>query len=251
MAKFQMGRNRFTSPPFIAQTFHESLLMPGGGRLEIVSTNAANFLGQINAMADGVVQAFRDPANGKIRIPAGVPVVRASADGPSSAGSLTPAAPVTAADGPVQTYTNANIGTGTDANPNPAPISTTPVGPVPTSWPTTFAKGYRLATGDDFGADGTPVATVGEFYLTAFDVEDVMNNPDIELIRWNTLIYINWLPFWPNTAIPGLMTPKSYDLAGVQLSPAQATNVATVVWPANVQAAVRRAYQITYGREVA
>lgn len=236
MAQFTLGKNRLTSPPFIAEQFNETLLIPAGARLDTITpaATAGSFLAQVNGAPAGILK----DNNGKIRIPAGVPVVRAAADGPAAANSFTVGAVQN-----VTTYTNAN----TANNLNPAPIPTAPVSGGSIG---TFAKGFRLAVNGDFNADGSPVAATGEFYLTAFDVEDAANNPDIELIRGQTLIYINWLPFWP-TPVAGLTIPVvQYDLFGNALNAAQLTAAAAVFWPANVQAALKRVYQITYGREV-
>lgn len=249
MAQVSMNwpaNNRRTSPPFIAEQFEPELLFPGGGRLDIVTpqATAGSFLAQAAAQQGVLVDG-----NGKIRIPAGTMVVRTATQ---RDGYTAPTAPATQAIVAGGTPT-----TGPDATALAAGTYNASVGTAVTGW--------RLATQADFDASGniaaqTPAAnTIVEAFLIAFDVIDAMANPNIELIRPQTLIFINWLPYWPNAyAIPNsgvFPAQQQYpNLAGQPLAttgtpPAPA--ISGVLWPANVQAAVRRIYQTIYGREVA
>lgn len=243
MARIEMpwpANNRRTSPPFIAEPFDERMMFPGGGRLDIVTpaTTANSFLA-VAAANPGILT----DANGKIRIPAGVLVVRTAVQRDGYTAPATPTTQALSPTAPVDTSTSAaNI-----AAANPPNV--------------TAVTGWRLAIAADFDAGGNPTAAnnIVEAYLTAFEVLDAMNNPGIELLRPQTLIYINWLPFWPNPyalANTGLTpsTQQYTNLAGASLPvsgtpPAPA--ISGVLWPATIQAAIRRIYQTTYGREVA
>lgn len=229
MAQFTVGQNRMTFPPFIAHKFDETMLLPGGGRLDITANGG--FLPQMDKPEFAGI--FKD-SKGKIRLPAGLLVVRSGTDRMAYADTL-----------PTANSLPAIPATGV--------IPTSPMGPVKNPVGT-FAKGFRLAEAADFANGASPA----QVYLTAFDVEDAMNNPDIELILPGTLIYINWLPYWPEVMAGLQNSPKWFPLEGAPIQPqspdtgeaGRAKTLTDILWPAEVQAAIARLYGVTYGREV-
>lgn len=110
----------------------------------------------------------------------------------------------------------------------PATITGTPTTPLSPVVPAVFAgsgeanKGFKLfsnAPGGTANFPGTsipPVPTLtaaDEVYIVAFDVIDLQNNPDVELVRPTTLVYENW--FWWNMPLPSAPAniPSSWNNA--------------------------------------
>jgi hypothetical protein len=221
MARFSLPSNQRTNPVWAAETLDYKHIMPGGARLN----NDPTILAAMLAFRSGVtIPGQSSQVSMRYRIQSGTVVARNIGQSPINVGRTAPGSAPTVSPAvntqgnPFATPPAQTSILGTTVGQIPAPGSAAAPGtslPAPAPGGTAYVLPNRDAV---VTAAGTTVWTPGAFmpvipallpvaapifadplafelYLVAFEVPDIEINPDIELVRWGTLIYENMLPF--------------------------------------------------------
>lgn len=226
MARFSTPVNQRTNPVWAAETLDYKHILPGGARIN----NDPTILAQMAAFQSGAAAGKIVNTSGNLvdlpqimryRIQSGTVVARNIGQPPINVGRTAPGSMPTVSPA-VNTQGNPFATPPTPASIQGGTPATAGQIPAPATAPATVTPGgsaYALPNRDAVAtAAGTTVWQPGAFmpvipallpvvapvftdplafelYLVAFEVPDIQINPDIELVRWNTLIYENMLPF--------------------------------------------------------
>lgn len=229
MARFSTPVNQRTNPVWAAETLDYKHIMPGGARIN----NDPTILGAMAAFKFGATPGKIVNTSGnlvdlpkidKYRIQSGTVVARnigqpAINIGRNAPGTMPTVSPAVNTQGnpfatpPVPASIQGTTGTppvqvGQIQAPGTAPTTVTPGGSAyslpnrdtvtTTAGTTVWTPGAFMPVIPALLPVVAPVFTdplAFELYIVAFEVPDIEINPDIELVRWNTMIYENMLPF--------------------------------------------------------
>ncbi len=208
MARFSLPVNQRLNPPWAAETLDYTKILPGGARLD----NSAAILALMGAYQSGVPVGAGGQSSQRYRVQSGTIVARNIGTPAMNLGRGNPGL----GSLPVVGTTTVPATNGVPFSQPPAPTALTggtPLVKATTGTPPNPPNRDNVTT-----TTGNTVLTPGmfyplipalfnilaptfldplafELYLVAFDLPDISVNPDIELVRLNTLVYENMLPF--------------------------------------------------------
>lgn len=188
MAKMKINGPTMTSPVWAADFVGPEHLIPGGARLNAAAFNAPDAVTVTVAAGGAAVAATAVPVAALSGpIPAGT-VLAFDAGGFAK---LTATAAAGATSLAVEALPNALEAA--DAATYPGVRADRPI-------PSGTFIGRTYAERDSNVGFGPAVDTDDELFLVAFDVTDVVSNPDVELYRPGSAVFENLLPGWSSMA---------------------------------------------------